>query len=82
MPKTKLIFDATKTDSKKLEVAAYFANVKLGDAIKVADELHVESTYPTADNLVKLGRMLETVKGTELDAKKKADADKAAKAAK
>lgn len=78
MPKAKLVFKSG-TDPKKLEVAGFFSSVKLGDAIQVADELHVEASYPGPDSLVKLGGYLATVKGNELDEKKKQAAEKGKK---
>lgn len=78
MPKGKLILPAS-VDAKKVEVAAYFSNVKTGESLLVNDELHLEVSYPVIDNLVKFGGHLKTVKGNELDAKKAAQAEKAAK---
>lgn len=78
MPKGKLVLKSS-TEPGKVEVAGYFAGVKTGDAMTIGEELHLEISYPGIDNLVKFGSLLATVKGTELDAKKKKDAESAAK---
>lgn len=82
MGKTKLTI--AKGEEKKLESAAHFAGVELGDTYTLGKEVICEVT-PTRDggaSFFKMGRLFETLDGTELDALKKAQADKKAAAEK
>jgi hypothetical protein len=66
MPKAKLKFPAS-TDAKKLTVAAAFSNVKLGNAINAGANLIVECAASDVNNFLEMDRLIQHVKGTELD---------------
>lgn len=72
----KLIIKTAQT--KQLQSAAHFAGVKLGDALPVADELHVETSAKDAQSYFKLGVLIGQVNGNELDQLKAAQAKKEA----
>ncbi len=78
MPKAKL--KIAKTDLKKLKVAANFSGVKLGDGISAGNNVITEVNFRNPADLVELGRYMETVAGTELDAAADAAAEAAKKA--
>ena len=71
-----------KGEDKKLQSAAYFAGVKLGDFATVGDETHVDVAAKELGNIFKAGRMIDKVDGSELDAVKQAAAKKEAEKAK
>lgn len=57
-----------KGDGKKLQSAAYFKNVKIGDSVTIGDETHVEISFKEVQNLWDCREMFDKVDGTELDA--------------
>lgn len=67
-------------DTNKLQSAAHFAGVKLGDALPVGDELHVESSAKEAQAYFKLGVLIGQVTGKELEQLAAAKAKKEAEA--
>ena len=77
MPKAKLTF--SKSDKKKLIVAANFSNVQLGDAITIGNDLIVEVSYRDAQSLVKMMELKAAVTGDELDKAAEAPAKAATK---
>lgn len=63
-------------EQKKAEVAAHFSGININEAVAVGKELIMDVTYRAGNQLVNFGRKLEQVKGDELDALKKARAEK------
>lgn len=68
MPKAKLTFQ--KSDIKKLQVAASFSNVSLGESIAVGNEVIIETSYRDPQSLIRMMDLKHAVTGTELDAVK------------
>jgi len=69
-------------EKAKAEVAAHFSGLSINEAVEVGKELIMDVTYRTGNQLVNFGRKMEQVKGNELDALKKARAEKAKEAEK
>ncbi len=69
-------------EKAKAEVAAHFSGLSINEAVEIGKELVMDVSYRTGNQLVNFGRKLETVKGTELEALKKAREQKAKEAEK
>lgn len=80
MPKAKLTFQ--KSDIKKLQVAASFSNVTLGESIAVGNEVIIETSYRDPQSLIRMMDLKHAVTGSELDAAKQPEQPKAVKAVK
>lgn len=53
--------------ANKFKVAAHYTGVSFGKAVKVGDEVIVETTYRDAQSLVKMAIVAHKVEGNELD---------------
>lgn len=72
----KIQFTISKDEQKKAEVAAYFSSVVIEEAVEVGKEISITASFRSGNALINFGRKLETVSGNELDALKKARAEK------
>lgn len=65
MPKAKLTFKST--EEKRFRVAAEIAGVKTYKSILVGEDTHLEISFKDPQSLLKMGRLIETISGNELD---------------
>lgn len=78
----KIQLNIPASEKAKFEVAAHFSGININEAVAVGNEIVIEATYRTGNQLLDCGRRMTQVKGDELDALKKARAEKAKEAEK